>query len=80
MKDIFPLFVNINNLSSEMQFLTFFSKCAFYNTCLLSSVQEYPIFVNQIIIIYLLMCKIVYDLKGACNFKTHLREIVREVT
>ena len=54
-KDIFLPLVNINNFSSGLQFLIYFTKYAFYNTRQRESFQEYPIGINCLIILDLLL-------------------------
>ena len=55
-------------------------KMQYYNSRQWAGVQEYPIFVNELILMDFLLCKTADDLKGTCNCTTCLREILHKVT
>ena len=79
LKDRRPLFVNINNIYSEFQFLILFSKDVFYNTLWWEGVKKYPIFVNWLILLSFILCETSDELRGACTCTTCLRAIIRGV-
>ena len=52
----------------------------FLEHCQRAGVQEYPIFVNRLILLDFILWKNVYDLKGSCTCKACLRELVCKMT
>ena len=58
----------------------FCQSCNFKNTCRWSGIQKYPVLVIWVILLALILCGIVCDLKVECTYMIPRREILREVT